>query len=562
MVKKSTVTQELVNIFPPWSKIRTDDQSVGFFFFNALAEPIEDMDRQLHHMQKNAFLSTVNLHEIDLTYKVELPSTFEFEMDYSDPTEPVAIAPTVEGYVDGIGYINVELAENEDVKSFWYDSVPSRISIGETVSGVARRPIYSKIAYQFPWSGVLKHYLADHPQNGGPFYIMLKAGIQYINKDSRNEITRGRVHLKGITRKGTEEEETIVFPWNQRQRTSKEWNQLTEINLYDVENTVNLTVYQYEHRENYTDDTSPDCTHWSFYNNRWNDNKKKIDELWTISNISPNTGKLARVGLITDEWEQAVLGFSDSEVKEYWTLCDPSGNEITEPKDIAIEPFTNRGWVVTNARKLYCYSLDDTMPASGLWLKTRTSGCETQLESEKYILEGGDFNIEVVHARPLKEILRYRLSYQKPNTNTRIGINGDLYTETYDDNLWVYPERLQRQIRAPISFTPDTLGVYLFILETEFIDGTEEEYRLLVDHGHCKLPLREINFANQWNSAGLANILQCYFDSDQNFWILTDNLIADEDHVKINLYTDVMLIDYDNKVLYFKEDYTDIKITT
>ena len=48
MKKRSLVTQELANAFPLWSKIRSDEQSIGFDLLNAIGLNIETIDKELY----------------------------------------------------------------------------------------------------------------------------------------------------------------------------------------------------------------------------------------------------------------------------------------------------------------------------------------------------------------------------------------------------------------------------------------------------------------------------------------------------------------------------------
>ena len=46
------------------------------------------------------------------------------------------------------------------------------------------------------------------------------------------------------------------------------------------------------------------------------------------------------------------------------------------------------------------------------------------------------------------------------------------------------------------------------------------------------------------------------FDSDQKMWIKSGSI-----YYQINLHSDVMLIDFDNKIIFFKENYRDVQVT-
>ena len=542
MAKKSITAQELVNIYPWWAKVRADDQSVGFQFFNALAKPLEDMEKQLEIMKRNEFLSTVNLDEIDLTYKVSLPTTFEFDVDTSDPTNPIPQPPSVRGLVlttqpSFSGYLDVSIAEDNDIRSFWYLSIPNRATLLQTAVG--ETDLLSQTASQFPWSGTIDHHLVDDNEGGGRIWVETTAGVKYITTNDRNEITRGRVVLKGVTRKGTEEEETIVFPWNEKQPSLKEWKRLTEINVFDMEPDVEVAVRSADF------DQPP---YWSWFNLRVSDNRTKVDEFWQLSDEG---NKLERIGLITDEWQQALLGFSDKETKEQWDILGTEWDYPVTGVDLAVQPFTDRVWMITASGILYCYSLDQTMVSGVDYLQARSAGPLAQIECEnRRITLGEDIVFTPWHARTIKEIKRYRVWYQDPDGNKYGILNGE--PVAYTSNFWTVGLSIKRIIAPEITITSDKRGEYLLVLETEYIDDTTDSDRVIVQV-QFKQPLVRIDL----NDIVATPCEGIDFDSDQKLWIK-----ANSQYYKLDLHTDIMIIDYQGKVIYFKENYQDVEVTT
>ncbi len=541
MAKKSTTTQELVNIYPWWSKVRSDDQSIGYQLFNALAKPMEDMDKQLEKMKKNEFLSTVNLDEIDLTYRVNLPTTFEFELDTSDPTNPVPQPPTVQGLLitsspTFSGYVDITIAGDNDIKSFWYDSVPTRVTLEDTATGSFA--LLTQDADEFPWSGTLEHHLLDDNEGGGRIWVETTGGTQYVRTGEKGEVQRGRVVLKGTTRKGTEEEETLVFPWDEKQPSLKEWKRLSEINVFDMEDEVEISVRSADFNAG---------PYWSFYNLRVSDNRTKVDEFWDLDDTGT---ELHRVGLITDEWQQALLGFAEREEKEAWELLDANWYTVTGV-DMAMQPFTDRAWVATGAGKLHLYALEETMVSGVDYLQPRSAGPLAQIDCEtRRVVLGDDIVFTPWLARPIKEITRYRVWYQDPSGQKYGILDGS--PVSYTSNFWEVGRQIKRIITEDqITIEATMRGEYLIVLETEYVDGTDDSDRIIVQVQY-KVPLATIDISSLVDTP----VLGVDFDSDQKMWIRTNTR-----YYKFELHTDIMLIDYQHKVLYFKEDYADIQVT-
>lgn len=531
MVKKYKSTQELVNIYPAYTKVRSDDQSVGYQTLNAFAAPMDYMTTQLSRMQSNNFLSTRNIDEIDLLYRVTLPTSFEFTYDTSDPINPYPVEPVVSGYANEEWY-RLTLSTKNNVRDFWYESIPSRVSLGEVVSGVTYELI-SETAENFPVSGEFDHHLG-----GGKIIVETTGGIQYLTVEDQ-ELLRGKVVLTGKTRKGTIESETIIFPWDMKQPSAKEWQQLTQVDVYDMEDSVSIDI------------SSADFVagpYLSHYNLRFADTRNKVDEFYDLGWES-GTPTLDLVGYISDEWQQLVLGFSNKEVKKSWELVDESYVNVSGV-DLAVQPFTDRIWVVDDNNYLYLYDLEDSIVSGINLIKGGTAGAHVQFEVDTpTVVLGQDISILPWHARPLKEIKKYRIWYQTPS-GTKYGLL-DGSTVAYSSNFWVVGvQTLTRTVTDTIFLTAAERGDYLFVIEVIFIDDEEQTYKRVVPV-NFKLPLAQFDL-----SSLIPNQIDgIEFDSDQQLWIKSQ-----DDVYRINIHFDNMLIDYTNKVIYLREEYDQVDV--
>ena len=530
-MKKSCLTQELANVFPSWSKTRSDEQSTGFLLLNTLALPMERMEKALVTQQANQYITTANLDEIDLTYRVILPTTFEFDIDDTDPAGSTPVVPTVSGLAD-IGWVDVTIAGNNDIQSFWYSSIPNRISIAEIVSGVNHNLIEIG-SHELPVSGLWPHHLG-----GGYLYIDTTSGIEYI-QFTDNELLRAQVAIEGTTRKGTEERETLVFPWDISLKTEKEWKEITKIETMNFEDGVKINIKSGNY--NKEDYLSP-------WNLRYSTTRKKIDELWGIGEVE---GKptLDLIKYISDEWEQLIIGLSDKEIIKSWELLDVSGYNVT-PIDMALQPFSDRAWFATTSGMLYCYDLsEETVSGVDLFLN-KTFGPNIQIDLiNTYVVRGENIEFTPIYARPIQEIRKYRLWYQTP-AGTKYGLAGGTPV-AFTTDFWVYGEQpLSRRVEGLISIPATEIGEYLLVFEAEFVDGITHVDRKICTVNH-KCPLATYYLAPYITD----EILGIEFDSDQQLWVYTS-----DKYYRINLHTDIMLIDYNNKELYFKEDYSTVEV--
>ncbi len=534
-MRKSKVVQELVNIYPPWSKVRSDDQSIGFQILNAASQSIERMDKQLDDQENNNFLTTANVNEIDLLHRVDLPANFEFAQDTTDPTNPTPINPMVSGLViDDLmsGYVPVTVAELNDVETFWYTSVPNRMNLSIPVSGVSHILYTGTSNEDFPYSGELLHHL-----EGGTIWIETESGTQYIKQNDLGGLDRASIVLTGTTRKGTEETETFIFPWDQKQKSKKEWKAIERVDLYNIEDGVRVQLRSADFNNQ---------PHLEHYNLKYSNNRNKIDEFYGLSS---DGHYLDRIGYISDEWQQIMLGFSDTEIKERWELLDSNMNTVSGV-DMALEPYSNRAWVTTSSGIIHCYDTDEFMISGVNYLDDRTPGAEVQMEfSERRLVLGEEIRFTPSIARPLQEVTKYRVWYKTPS-GAKFGLK-DGNPVAFSSNFWAYPENMNdRALEPEIVLVASERGEYVFCLESTMVDETTWIDKQIV-MVQFKQPLKSINVASQ-----LAQPIQGIdFDSDQQMYLKTALY-----YYPVKLSTDVMIIDYDNKVIYLHEEYDSIKV--
>jgi hypothetical protein len=533
-MKKSNVTQELVNIFPPWSKVRTDEQSVGQQVLNPFANAMERLERQLHTIRDNQYITTANLDEIDLVYKVELDADFDWDYDNKDPLEVNPLPPTVTGLSSGSWY-PVEQAELNDIETFWYESIPNRVTLENTVSG-ENHELLTLDAEEAPVTGVWEHHL-----DGGDLWIEAIGGVQYLNFE-QDRLYRGKVIISGETRKGTIEEETLVFPWDMKQRTTKEWKVVKQVKAFDIEDEVEIDIRSADFSSG---------PYLSVWNNRYSKNRNKIDEFWDMGH-NDTIPTLDRIEYQSDEWQQLVLGFSSKDIIDRWELLDASNNTVSGV-DMTLQPYTNRAWVTT-ADTLFLYDLAEETVSGVNDLIDDTAGANVQLDyDDTYVLLGEDITFLPWHARPLKEISKYRLWYKQPNGQKYGLLQGT--PVSFSSDFWVIIPQgtdLSRTVEDYVNITTTQRGEYLVVCEVEFIDGeTQTTSRIFSTRQKTPLAVLDVSSIVPGSIDGID------FDADQKLWVKSG-----DKYYQIGLHADKMIIDYPNKIIDLKENYEEVTIVT
>jgi len=123
-----------------------------------------------------------------------LGTDFDFTYDTSDHLFPKPVTPTVRGLVINntySGYQTISVAETNDLESLWYEAVPTRVDLQQTMP-FSGEELLLWTAPHFPFSGELNHHLG-----GGRIWVETFSGVQYVTINENNKVDRGEVILRG-----------------------------------------------------------------------------------------------------------------------------------------------------------------------------------------------------------------------------------------------------------------------------------------------------------------------------------------------------------------------------
>jgi hypothetical protein len=534
MATKTTSGREMANSFPENSLVRMDTESIGQRLLHAIGTPFDTMGKALVEMEANQYVSTFNLDEIDTLYKVELPVDYTFSTIDEDPLNTHYNFPTARGLFinDTVsGWYSISGVNSNTVKEFWYETFPSRISLNSTVVS-SHTLVASSDSTTFP-----KTTISDPHIPGKLTIDVISNNLQIINMDEKI-LKRGIIIITGITRKDTEESETIIFPWGMKQKTLQEWKEIEKVEAYNFPSGVMIGVY------------SGDFSNGPYldaYNLHFSEYRNKIDTFWDVGTVGA-VNTLDKIGYISDQWQQLVTGLDGKEVKRSWEILNTSGGSINAV-DLAVQPFSNRVWIVDASNKLYCFDTTENMADDIDLIRDRDTGCHVKLDFEaKHVVYNEYIQFLPFYERPLQEIDKYRIWYQTPSGSKYGLFQGEVVS--YSSDFWVTIEKVVRNLEPPRSVLANERGEWLFAIEVVFIDQTTQTYKALVTVD-SKIAL------SQYNLSGVIPTTAdgIDFDSDQQMWIKSGT-----SYYKINLHYDTMIVDYQNKVIYLREDYHTVEV--
>ena len=540
MTKKAISTQNLVNAFPSWSNIRQDEQSLGFQFLNTVGIQMDDMRQQLEILSDNFFLSTARVSDIDLYYYFKLPGNFEFSKEDSDTSALIYTPPTVSGLDANGSFYEVSIAEDNDVESFWYKTSPSRISLGEVVSGA--------------------HLLASGYVSESPFEILTPSGLLHIDNKITVKVSGGTtfiqslengtasvgiVQLQGQTRLGQDITEEITFLQDGTKQSQHDFDSLEAVRAYNISSPESsfVTVTSAMFNQDDYSVAFPDLAR--------NQNRNQEPLFWSLS--SGNTSGQYVLNLLhydIDDQLIRIAGFSDKSSVLQTELLNSNLDNI-HPLDLAVEPHSNNLWIITSSG-LYLY--DDSLPyPETTQLDQKDYNSPSVIEpSSLYVIKGETIQLDYVWRRPVETFVKHRAWVQKPDGTQYSLEDGVEVAYHTGDSSWIFGEPRKREIRASELYTLDQRGDYLYTLEVLYGNGTTSIDQRIVSVVY-KTPKAEYDLSSLEIDNNITGI---DIDSEYKIWISNDL----DGKFEIKRHYDTMIIDFRKKIIYFVEPFEQIRI--
>ena len=132
---RSSTTQQITNEMPPWMHMRENQRSIGQQFISPSALELKRIENTLNDTMKSKFIDTARLDEVDILYRVKLPSNLNLTNASASGVRCIA-APSG---CSPSGVSQIWVQELSSLKDFYYDCLPTRIEIessGNYVSSI------------------------------------------------------------------------------------------------------------------------------------------------------------------------------------------------------------------------------------------------------------------------------------------------------------------------------------------------------------------------------------------------------------------------------------------
>jgi hypothetical protein len=207
---------------------------------------------------------------------------------------------------------------------------------------------------------------------------------------------------------------------------------------------------------------------------------------------------------------------------------------------------------VVSSNKLYLY--DGRLPYPDMRVldgKNYDAACVIE-PSSYWVVKGDDIQLDYMWVRPTTGLVRHRAWVQKPDGTKKSLESGSEVTYHTDDDSWIFGEPIKRSIRGTEIYTLDQRGDYIYSLEVKYTDETTSIDRRIVSVLYLE-PLGEWSLV----SIGITNPVRGIdIDSEGKMWVLDNTNVR----YCINRHYDKMLIDFTKKVLYFRENYLQVRV--
>lgn len=537
MAIKGRSTQSLVNNYPLWSSIRTDEQSLGYQIFNPIGVVFDDLLKQIEHADRNRYISTSLVNDIDTYYSYRLPGDYEFTKTDGDNTQFEYTPPTVSGVLYGQKY-EITLAEKNDIESFWYTTLPTRLSLVETVN--APHLLASGYIYSSPFIPLTVSGECHIPNR---LTIRLSGGVSYIGISEDNQYRISSIKVDGTLRNGLEVKEELTLVMDETRTTIHEYSSVNSVKVYGIEPPKTTEIFVTsanfnapDHRLDYSLDVA---THYN----------EEMPLFFSLGSGIAGQKTLDLSKFEIDEIDLRVQGFPDKYVIVQQELLDTGGNNIT-PVDMTIEPNTDNLWVVDHDT-IYLYT--SKIPYQDLsLLKGKQYDAASVIEpSSYYAVKGDAITLDYVWRRPSLGFVSHRVWVEKPDGNLYSLEDGSEVTYHTDTTSWFIGEPLNKAIRASEDYVLDQYGDYVYTLECRYTDNSTS-----VDKRIISVLTQTARTQLSLSSITIPTVAGIDFDSEGKLWVLDINGVK----YQVERHYDTMLIDYERKLIYLREPYSQIRV--
>jgi len=533
----SYITQRMMNRAPDWTHARKWPFSVSQQLFNPLCLEIEETVSGLIEERNNMHLSSANIDLLGHLFSLDLQDEVDFSYSETSDGTMSYTPPVVYADISDTEY-QLTIAENNDIKSLWYDAIPSRVedaSVSYTYQEVIPYTLISALSSLTPNTPVFPGHLS-----------ITLSGNSTWRTETSDMVYYPKVYIVGTTRKGTFKTEAIPLSYNGTFKTVSQWETVSSVFVSYVDDDAHITI-----------DVLP-------FSVKEHVDKKSVyvsrDDYETYRFISLSNDRSFGSTLYVDHFTTGNMEI----VREFGDTKDPECEiELLDTDENNVN--INAMCIKENTKQIFCFTSNKLLVYNyGIPVPDFQSFPEDDiftkfdLTSDRWIYARDETAvIRTKNLDVLNTPNKIRWTLKKPSgTEYYVGQNGSLWSTSTD--AWIYNVGHEGSIwiENNLNLLLDETGTYTLTFEVFYSNlydqkDTETLKSRMMLYVPSITPEIELDL-----STNLQDADGVVFNSDGELWISVGDTIR-----KIDLFYDYYLVDYENKTVWFREEYESARVT-
>ena len=533
----SDMTQSMANFFPEWSKSRYDKFSNTQQLLNPIGNQLETISDFLARQNKNTFIQTCNLNELGTLFRVELGKDYPVQSAVSEAGETFYVQPDIRA-IQEITEYDLFADQENSMKSSFKGKLPTRLG---SERSIVENPV---IISDLKLTNLAQPVNFTMEDSGCLFLVFNDIESTIYKEKDRVRILKCRV--SGIDIFNKKAEEDVLILENRIITSTKEWKYIDSLELVNAkEEDISVSLYQVpptelahkDFKRIVTEDDNLETVFWKLSSRQgYSLLEKHIEEGENVVDVLRNAG-------------------STKPIQEY-ELFDIDNLNRVNLVDCAIDNFSNNIYGIDNDF-FYVFDKRQEYPTRLKEIPGTNGDADFLLEvdSDDFARdEAGNKKVllKCIHKSSQARIVRYRIKiltpsgaveYLLPDGSTTVDVKEGFIPVSQNDII-LEPRQYE--------LTLNESGQYILELETLYQGGKTSSHRQLVEilRKSAKIKYKLERILDDTVPLSLS------YYCDQKLKIYDSKNILNT----IILHKDSVVIDYEEKILYFNEDYSSVEV--
>ena len=534
----SQMTQAMANYFPEWSKTKFDQFSTVQQLLNPIGEGLERTLDFITKQRKNNFIQTCNLNELSSVFQIELGKDYPVISSVAQSGETFYVQPEIKAVKDITQY-ELFADQSNSIEAFYYNRLPTRINASRKI---IKNPTIIIDEPVTTLGVTLDHEMEDVSK----VYVSFKwvDNSSYVENE---KIIYKKLRIYGKDYNGEDAEEELFLKEEHVLSTETEWSFIKKIETVNTkDDQVLVTLYQLPPAGILQKDLKKIIT---------NDDRYEII-YWNTKDVNGKSVLERRI-LEGEDFISIERTGHKTKIETEFELLDIDNKTNLNLIDMAIDPFTNNIYGVDSG---YLYIFDKreeyTKRAKEIHGENGLANFILDIECDRSVRDENNeklITVKCIQKLPEGTIVRYRLKVLTPSGKTLyLRQDGELVEDKDAGMISVKQYDMMYESRK-YELILREVGDYLLDLETLYRGGTTSSYKQII-RVRSKSAIRKFKL-NRILDDVLPVSIKFYHDQTLKIYDASERLNT------LTLHKDGVMINYEDKVLYFTENYDYVEVS-